>query len=502
MKRGREAAAAAGAAAAESSGTTRIGGTGVVPDLGQAPEHGVARNFATLFTGEAVARIVAFGATIYIARTLGPSSYGAIAFALAVVLYLSRIADGGMEFFGLGIREIAEDDRRIETVAPDLITARIIIAAILAAGLFAWAPLLPSPDGAVLALYGLTLLTIGTNTRWILLGLERSRYLALARTVGESVMLILVLLLVRGQADVTRVPLAQFAGDSLAALLLLLWLRRRGYRLRVRLRLAVVLPIFRRAAPLVASALLGLMIYNADLIFLRFFRGRADVGYYAAAYTLISFLLNLGVAYGHSLLPAFMRLSEQGERQALFQTAVVQVFAITLPIAAGGALLGPQLMGLVFGSSYGPSTLPLQLLMWTIPLSLVREVAIVALVVNQRQNFVLRFTAWAAGVNIILNLALIPPFGIAGAVVATLATEVVRSFAAIAHVRRDGLRIDGAGRFWRPALATAVMSGVILLLQPATLWLSFAAGVFAFIAVLTVLGGLRFRRGRIPVLSV
>ncbi len=79
---------------------------------GQATEQTVARNFFALVSGEAVARLTAFATTIYIARTLGAESYGVIGFALAVILYLSRIADGGMEFFGLGIREIAEDRER------------------------------------------------------------------------------------------------------------------------------------------------------------------------------------------------------------------------------------------------------------------------------------------------------------------------------------------------------------------------------------------------------
>src|SRR5690606_28349872 len=103
---------------------------------------------------------------------------------------------------------------------------------------------LRQPDGAVLALYGLTLVMVGGSTRWIHLGLERTRFAAVSRIVGELTMVVLVLLLVRGPADVTRVPLAQFLGDSLAALLLLAALRRSGIRLPVRLRRAVALPVF------------------------------------------------------------------------------------------------------------------------------------------------------------------------------------------------------------------------------------------------------------------
>src|SRR5262245_23447781 len=53
----------------------------------------VARGFLALGAGEAVSRLIAFGATIYAARVLGPAAYGVLGVATAVVLYLNRIAD-------------------------------------------------------------------------------------------------------------------------------------------------------------------------------------------------------------------------------------------------------------------------------------------------------------------------------------------------------------------------------------------------------------------------
>ncbi|MEP7324700.1 MAG: oligosaccharide flippase family protein, partial [Gemmatimonadota bacterium] len=76
----------------------------------------VGRNFLALGAGEAAARLVAFGATIYLARTLGPGSYGVIGLALAVTLYFTYLADCGIET--LGVREIAADPSRVATLAP------------------------------------------------------------------------------------------------------------------------------------------------------------------------------------------------------------------------------------------------------------------------------------------------------------------------------------------------------------------------------------------------
>ncbi|HEX6134065.1 MAG TPA: flippase [Longimicrobiales bacterium] len=461
------------------------------------------RNFLALASGEAVARVIAFAGTIYIARTLGPEFYGIIGFATAVVLYFSRIADGGMEYFGLGIREIAEDHRRVESTAPDLMTARFVVSAVLVLFLFALGLLLPQPDGSVVALYGLTLLMVGASTRWIHVGLERTRFVAIARALGEAVMVLLVILLVRGSGDIARVPLAQFVGDALAMLLMFGALTRRGFRLPIRLDLNVAKPFFRRAAPLVASALLGLMIYNCDLILLRFFRDTASVGYYAAGYALISFMLNLGVSYSQSLMPTFTRLgnAERGQL-GLYHTSLVHVYAVTLPIAAGGFLLAPQLLDLVFGQSYLSGTTALRILIWTIPLAMFREVALVVLVSGGRQRAVLRLTGWAAALNLVLNLVLIPPFGMIGAAGATLATELARTTTALVFARSDGFRVAAAARFWRPTIATLGMAALVLLADSPILWVGLGIGLLAYPATLAGLGGIRLRRDEPPALTL
>ena len=194
---------------------------------------------------------------------------------------------------------------------PAILTARLTIAIGLALLLAVMAfVLLPHPDGAVLAVLGLTLLPAGASSRWIHLGLEKTRAVALARASGEALMVVLVLVFVRGREDLLVAPFAQFVGDSLAALMLLWWLARRGIHFRISFDWTPLLPLARRAWPLVLSSLLSLLIYNSDLIFLRFFRGRVEVGLYAAAYALVSFLLNIGIAYALSLLPTLTRTAE------------------------------------------------------------------------------------------------------------------------------------------------------------------------------------------------
>lgn len=466
------------------------------------PVRLVTRNFFILGSGELCARVIAFIAMIYIARSLGVSAYGVVGFASAIILYFTRLADFGIE--ALGPREIAEDHRRIRDVAPAVLSARLMIAAGLAVLLFLIGTFaLPKPEGTVLAVYGLCLFAVGGGTRWIHLGLENARHVAVARIGGEAANLLLVVILVKGVEDVVLVPFAQFVGDGCAALLMILWIRRQGHALSFQLNWKVAESVFRRSWPFVAATLLGLLIYNSDLVLLRFFRDAQEIGYYVAAYTLVTLLANIGNTYSSSLLPTLTRLGNVAKQQVeLFHTTMAQGFAVGLPVSLGGCLLAPKIIGLWFGAAYEASVVALQVLIWSIPPLLIRSLLTAVLISSGRQDRILRTTFWSAALNISLNILIIPSYGMVGAAFTTVATEVVRMLFVYAFVRMEGFSFVNLRRFWRTILASAAMTGVQLIIRPASIWIALVLGVVGYVSALALIGGIRFQRGKLPILTV
>jgi O-antigen/teichoic acid export membrane protein len=465
-------------------------------------EQTVNRNFLQLGSGELFTRLITFAATIYIARVLGPESYGIVGFALAVTLYLTWFTDFGIE--QLAPREIARDPERIRDLAPTLVAARTLIAVICAICLaaFAWW-FLPQPDATVLAMCGLTLLPVGLGVRWIFFGMEKMAPVAIARTLGELLRLLLVIALVTGSEAVAKVPLAQFIGELVAALMLLWWARRFGFRLTWRIDWQQIKPLFRRARSLMLTALLGLVIYNSDLVILRMFRDVEEVGFYLAAYTLIVLLANLGYAYSCSLLPTLSRLdSSQGDTQALYDTAMSHMFAFVLPAAVGGCWFAEEIIILAFGTDYVQSVFLLQILMWCVPFLLTWAVLRSALIVRGREDWIFRITAWAAGPNIVLNFIAIPIWGMTGAAVTTVMIEAFRMLLAYRYARTAGYQAIGIGRFWRSMVATASMFAALYWLPTDNLWIGLATGVLVYALALSLVGGLRLQRNGLPQLTI
>jgi O-antigen/teichoic acid export membrane protein len=351
----------------------------------------------------------------------------------------------------------------------------------------------------VFSVYGLTLIAIALSTRWIHLGLERARAVAVARTLGECLYLVLVLLFVHRFQDLVLVPAAQLAGDVLAALLLWIGIRGLGWRPTPSFSLAQAKPVLQRSWPMVANVLLGLTIYNSDLIFLRVFAGRETVGLYSAAYQLISFLINMAAAYSLTLLPALTRAcADPGARDRLYRSAFGQSFAVALPIAVGGALVAAMIIDTVFLEEYVRSGPALAVLVCALPFTMSKEVDLIALVVAGRETTVMRMTAAAVVVNIALNLWLIPQHGMMGAAWSTLLTEAARALLARVCARKSGYPPSGIDPAWRAVFAALAMAACLYFSPALPLAASIGLGAFVYVAALSAVGGIRWHGASWP----
>lgn len=385
-----------------------------------------------LAAGEAAARLIAFATTVYLARTLGPATYGVAAVAAGVMLYLTQIADAGVELGGM--TDAAAGPARVTAMLSGVLKQRLRIAAVLMLALVpVGALLMPQPDGRVLALYVFGLPAVALSVRWVYLGLQQPRPVAVSRIAGDVVTGAVTLLLVHGPRDVLGAPVAVVVGGLAAAVWLLRGLPALGVAFAPVADQAAVTALLHRGRRLALFTLLGLVLYNVDLLLLRVLGGEQAAGEYAAAYVLISFCANLMIAYSHTVLPALAGdAAPTAATAATYRTAHVTALVVTMPVAAGGALIAPLVMRLLFGEAYAPAAEALQVLVLSVPIGALREIAVAALIARRREHALLRVNAVATVVNVGLNLVLIPHYGLVGAAWATVASETVRLGVALA----------------------------------------------------------------------
>jgi Na+-driven multidrug efflux pump len=146
--------------------------------------------------------------------------------------------------------------------------------------------------------------------------------------------------------------------------------------------------------------------------------------------------------------------------------------------------------------------LPLQILVWSLPVALTRHVVQGLMIAHGRQKQMLQTSSWAAASNLALNASLIPILGMAGAAVVTVLTEVIRTLPMLRILHTEGLTIAPPSRFWRTLLAGATMAAVVALGRFDNMWLLVATGAVVYALTLYMFGGIRLRGRALPELSV
>jgi O-antigen/teichoic acid export membrane protein len=151
-------------------------------------------------------------------------------------------------------------------------------------------------------------------------------------------------------------------------------------------------------------------------------KSASDVGIYSAGIRIIQLLYIIPTIIQLSTLPILSRLTkgDPGKFRLAFEKIFSLVFLVSLPISLGGAILGAQIMGLVFGNAYVVGGMALSILMLGISIDYAGGVISNSVFVRDHQKSLITCTAIAGVANILFDLLLIPRWGMAGSAMATL----------------------------------------------------------------------------------
>ena len=161
---------------------------------------------------------------------------------------------------------------------------------------------------------------------------------------------------------------------------------------------------------------------NLDLVMLGLFRSEAEVGIYKVA-TAAAVLVVFGLqAINMVLMPRVSRLHAAGDTAALQELATTSARWILgggALVAAGLFLFGRPVIELVFGQTFEAAYPALMILVVAKLIGVSFGSVAMLLNMSGHERDTLTGVAVACGGNVILNLLLIPPYGIIGAAVAT-----------------------------------------------------------------------------------
>lgn len=431
--------------------------------------RGLLSGFVLMALAQLTSQIIGFVALAIAARELGADNLGPFAWAVGVALYFTLPTDFGITV--LGIRDIARNPERAREVMGEVMALQIALGLVVFALMVAVAPLI-APDEKSAKLLPIAACTVLVKAAigfdWSLRALQRMRALAVIKIATQVVYgVLVVLLLVKGFPGAKRFAWLNVLNAGMLAALTLWWAWRIAGRPRLVLDRARLWQRLRKSLPIGISFAMIQIYYSIDSVLLGYLRNTADVGQYAVAYRLPLGLFAFAAIWVAVVYPHASAMSVKDPEKLRRQVGTFASYsiAIALPLGLGATFAGDGLMPLLFGHEFEAATTPFILLTWAVAVSIVSvNFGNVLLGAGDEKRYAIGVSVGAV-INVALNFALIPAIGLAGAAVATIATEL----AVIAYmIRRFGIVLGPVqlewGRVLRACAAAAVMSAVLIAL--------------------------------------
>ncbi|MEO0471415.1 MAG: flippase [Bacteroidota bacterium] len=370
-------------------------------------------------------RIVAqLGVGIWVARYLQPERFGTLQYSLSFVMIIGS-------FGSLGLLEIVMRDlinqsqekmRRIMGTGLVLRLAGALVAMIvinLLAGL--------TTSGSDIQFYILILSVGRLVSSFDLLqayfkAKVKVRKIAIAQFWSLMVFSGLKIFLVVNEAPLEHFIYVYGLDGLISGLILLGFLRKDGLSLsRLTFQKDLAHKLLRNSLPLMMSAVMIQLYGRIDQVLIGIFIDETAVGYYGTAARLFDAWNFLPVAICGALFPAIMNQIDDQDKLYKRLTALYSVnLYIGLGIALGMFLFANWLVGGFFGEAYLPAVPALRVLTFSIVATFLGVATEQYLIAQNLTRISLLRTLLGAVLNILLNLFMIPAWGIEGAAYATI----------------------------------------------------------------------------------
>ncbi len=447
-----------------------------------------ARNAGALVVAGLFSKGALFLWQVVLGPWLGPFDYGIYNTVLGLLAVASALSTFSMGL--IAIRDVARQPEQIGRYWSAMLLSQTLLGTLAYVGVVLGALSLGESSliVAFTAVAALSLLIdlFGNISHDLLIAQERMVSTALVE-IGHMLLRIgIALLLLSAGFGLLGVYIAAILSGVGRVLTLWYLLWRRGARPSWPVDRDILRRLLLNSAPLAAAAFLSLLYQHTDKLMTTAIIGVRNTGYLGPA-----FMINFGViellstTVLVSLYPLLSRAQESSNTE-LFGYMVEKLarfmLMAALPVALVLSIYAEPLVLLTFGAAYAPTIGILRILIWYTLLTMVGNVFSKALLIQNRQRYLLLLRVLSLTLNITLNTWLLTQFrDPRGAALASVIAEGLLLALLIASFRAEGfawgrVRVGMA----RVLLIGALAGGVMLVLSNVHILLGLMMGLLAY----------------------
>lgn len=387
------------------------------------------KNLGWMFFAKIASMVIAFFATAYIARSLGPRNYGELSYAISFVGLFSFLSSLGIE--QILYRDTIQYPEKRNAYLGSAIGIKIIASIVTALICFGTA-LVISPKDVSLFLIGLLSLTFVCSS-FSLLSME---FQAEAKSKYPSVFSVAVVIILNLSKIVVIFydkGVIYLAGITLLEPILYscmyMYLRSKHYGpLRLlRFDKNIALQLLKDSYPLIFASAFFMIYARIDQVMIKNMMNAEYVGLYDAAVRMSEisyFIPNIIVA---ALFPAIINAKKISEIIYFkrIKKLLLTLLLVSTSIALVTTLLSTYLTLIIFGSKFLATVPILKIYVWS-NIGTALNMLIQQVLISENLTKNVSLTIFIGMVtNVILNVILIPRLGMSGAALASLISYMI-----------------------------------------------------------------------------
>ncbi len=376
---------------------------------------------------------LAFVVTIWLARYLGPEQFGLLNFAMAFVALFGAIATVGLN--SVVVRDLVKFPEKTSSILSTSISLQIL-GGLITFSLIVLAIHFLKPEDAlaraIAIILGLSMVVKFSETiKYWYESQVQSKFVVWAESAVLVLFAAIKILLILQQAPLISFAWAIFAETVVLAIALIILYSIQSKTSKIwQPQLCQAKTLLRESWPLILSGLSVMVYMRIDQVMLGQMLNNEAVGIYSAAVKISEMWYFVPIAIVASVYPAIISSKEKSE--SLYQQRMQNLYDLMVYISVFVALIvtfsADWIVISLFGDAYSESGFVLAVHIW---IGLFVSLGVASskwFLLENLSKLIFYRTLYGALLNVLLNLVLIPSFGIKGCLIATL---ISYSFAAL-----------------------------------------------------------------------
>lgn len=387
----------------------------------------VAKNSMWIISCKMAQSILAVIINMLTARYLGPSNYGLINYAASVVAFVIPIMQLGLN--AILVQEIVDNpDREGETLGTSLVMSQIsAFACVIGVFLFSVVANAGETETIIVCcLYSLILIFHGLEmTQYWFQAKLLSKYVSLTMLASYVVVSVYKVYLLATAKSIYWFAISNAIDYAIIALVLLVIYKKLGNQ-KLSFSFSTARRLFGKGKYYIVSSMMVTVFAQTARVMLKFMINNEAVGYYSVAVACAGMTSFVFSAILDSARPVIFESKKSS--QQLFEKNMTRLYSVVIYFALAQSVLiavfSEVIVKILYGSQYMDSAMALRIIVWYTTFSYLGAVRNIWILAEGKHKILWVLNLSGALLNVVLNFIFIPIWGINGAAITALLTQI------------------------------------------------------------------------------